>query len=84
MTFFAFSRTPTVSDMSPGRIGETVTNFASYVQRTQNHWTLAVINFRLERLEYFDSLGSPFGDQGFEVGGGRRKGIPALLRLWIG
>lgn len=33
----------------------------------QNHWTLAVINFRLKRLEYYDSLGSPFGDQRFEV-----------------
>lgn len=32
-----------------------------------NHWTLAVINFRLERLEYYDSLGAPFGDDGFEV-----------------
>ncbi|CAB1102982.1 unnamed protein product [Ectocarpus sp. CCAP 1310/34] len=32
----------------------------------QNHWTLAVINFRLERLEYYDSLGAPFGDAGFE------------------
>ncbi|CAN0373349.1 unnamed protein product, partial [Scytosiphon promiscuus] len=32
----------------------------------QNHWTLAVINFRLQRLEYYDSLGSTFGDAGFE------------------
>lgn len=29
-----------------------------------------MINFRLQRLEYFDSLGSPFGDDGFEVGVG--------------
>ncbi|CAM9211205.1 unnamed protein product, partial [Hapterophycus canaliculatus] len=31
-----------------------------------NHWTLAVINFRLRRLEYYDSLGSAFGDAGFQ------------------
>lgn len=55
--------------MPPGRIREPLQNVAP-AARTQNHWTLAVINFRLERLEYYDSLGSPFGDEGFEVGVG--------------
>lgn len=34
-----------------------------------------MINFRLQRLEYFDSLGSPFGDEGFEVMVGDAKAL---------
>lgn len=33
----------------------------------QSHWTLAVINFRLQRLEYYDSLAQKIGDEAFEV-----------------
>lgn len=41
----------------------------------QNHWTLAVVNFRLRRLEYYDSMGQEFGNAGFEV----TSGLFALL-----
>eukprot|EP00752_Nemacystus_decipiens_P018302 g16418.t1 len=36
------------------------------VNVNRNHWTLAVINFRLRRLEYYDSMGQPFDPLGFE------------------
>lgn len=34
---------------------------------TKNHWTLAVINFRLQRLEYYDSMGQAFEGDLYEV-----------------
>ena len=36
-------------------------------QPHQNHWGLAVINFRLKRLEYYDSLGFKLLNDVFDV-----------------
>lgn len=40
-----------------------------------------MINFRLERLEYYDSLGASFGDAGFEVIAAAASAVPVLSKL---